>query len=54
MEAARDLPLGHQVPLAYNPARPQRAAELTKATELGGAAAFLAVALGLDLAILLT
>ena len=22
MEAARDLPLGHQVPLAYNPARP--------------------------------
>lgn len=54
MEAARDLPLGHQVPLACNPARPQRAAELTRATELRGAAACLAVALGLVLAILLT
>jgi hypothetical protein len=48
MEAARELPLGHQVPLAYNPARPYRA------TELRGAVACLAVALGLVLAILLT
>jgi Protein of unknown function (DUF3592) len=54
MEAARELPSGHQVPLAYNPARPQRAAELTRATELRGAVACLAVALGLVLAILLT
>jgi len=54
MEAARDLPVGHQVPLAYNPARPHRAAELTMTRELRGAAVCLAVALGLALAMLLT
>jgi hypothetical protein len=54
MEASRDLPAGHPVPVAYNPARPDRTAEPTMTRELRGTAVCLAVTLGLVLAMLLT